>query len=85
MAYQATDTFVAEIDGAPVAVQRGTVLAPDHPVVKALGKTALFTQVTMDDEAPKKKRGRPSNADKAAAAAAEENGDSDDGDDGDDG
>jgi hypothetical protein len=83
MAYQATDTFVAEIDGAPVAVQRGTVLAPDHPVVKALGKTGLFTQVTMDDEVPKKKRGRPSNADKAAAAAAAD--DSDDGEDGDDG
>jgi hypothetical protein len=69
MAYQATDNFVGEIDGAPVSVQRGTVLPPDHPVVKAYGKTGLFQQVYMDEEAPKKKRGRPSNADKAAAAA----------------
>jgi hypothetical protein len=70
LAYQATDNFVGEIAGAPVAISKGTVLAADHPVVKAYGDTVLFRQINMDDEVPKKKRGRPSNADKAAAAAA---------------
>jgi hypothetical protein len=80
VAYQATDNFVGEIDGAPVSVQRGTVLPPDHPVVKAYGKTGLFQQVYMDEEAPKKKRGRPSNADRAAAAEAAGNSDDSEGD-----
>jgi len=81
VAYQATDNFVGEISGAPVAIQKGTVLPADHPVVKAYGGTLLFRQINMDDEAPKKKRGRPSNADRAAAAAAAAA--ADNGDDGD--
>ena len=71
MAQQAQDTFVAEVDGAPLAVQKGQVFPDSHPVVKIdAGRGLLFRQLEMDAPAePKRKRGRPSNAERAAAAA----------------
>jgi hypothetical protein len=49
MAYQAQETFVAEIDGAPLYVQRGQVYANDHPVVKLdAGRDLLFRPLDID-------------------------------------
>ena len=55
MAHQAQDTFVAEIDGTPVYVQRGQVFADNHPVVKLDdGRGLLFRPLDIDAEPPKK-------------------------------
>jgi hypothetical protein len=59
MAQKALDTFVAEIDGAPVVVQKGQVFADGDPVVKIdAGRGVLFRQLDMDTPDPKPKRGR---------------------------
>jgi hypothetical protein len=56
VARQSTDTFVIEIDGAPVYVSKGEVLPEGHPVLKQLGKdTPLFRQLEEPD-APRKTR-----------------------------
>jgi hypothetical protein len=76
MAHQAQDTFVAEVNGAPVVVLKGSVWADTHALVKLdAGRGLLFKPLDLGEEekeeAPvKRKRGRPSNADRAAAAAA---------------
>lgn len=64
MAYQATDTFTTEIDGAPVTVGKGDILPDGHPVLKRLKDTHLFREL-IEETAPPPKRGRPP---KAAAA-----------------
>jgi hypothetical protein len=57
MAYQAQETFVAEIDGAPVYVQRGQVGSDKHPVVKLdAGRGLLFRPLELDQ--PPVKAGR---------------------------
>ncbi len=51
--HQAQDTFVAEIDGSPVLVQKGTVWASGHPVVKLdAGREMLFRPLESDEPAP---------------------------------
>ena len=55
MAHQAQDTFVAEIDGSPVFVQRGQVYADNHPVVKLDdGRGLLFRPLDIDKAPPEK-------------------------------
>ncbi len=68
MAHQALDTFVADIDGAPIVVQKGQVFASNHPVVKLdAGRGVLFAPLELDEDEPvKRPRGRPP---KTAAAA----------------
>jgi hypothetical protein len=52
MAYQAQDNFIAEIDGAPVMVQKGQVFADSHPVVKLdAGRGLLFRPLDIDEPA----------------------------------
>ncbi len=51
MAYQATDSFVTEVDGAPVFVSKGEILPEGHPVLKALKDTALFRSLIEDPPA----------------------------------
>lgn len=62
MAYQAQDTFVAELDGGPVLIQKGTVLPSSHPAVRMHGKSALFAPMPMDDEDEAPKRSRRSSS-----------------------
>jgi hypothetical protein len=50
MAYQATDSFVTEIDGAPVYVGKGEILPEGHPVLKALKGTHLFRSLVEEPE-----------------------------------
>jgi hypothetical protein len=62
VAHQAQDTFIAEIDGSPLLVQKGQVFADSHKVVKLdAGRGVLFTPLDLDDEPP------PKSAAKAAA------------------
>lgn len=57
MAQQATDTFVIELDGAPVFVSKGDVLPEGHPVLNALDSdTHLFRHLEEPEGA--KPRGR---------------------------
>jgi hypothetical protein len=58
MAQQATDTFVIELDGTPVGVEKGTVLPEGHPVLKALGETHLFRALIEDVPKPGAKTAR---------------------------
>jgi len=52
--HQAQDTFVAEINGSPVLVQKGSVWASGHAVVKLDGgRGVLFRPLEVDDETPK--------------------------------
>jgi hypothetical protein len=52
MAFQAQDTFVAEIDGSPVMVAKGQVFADNHPVVKLdEGRGHLFRPLDVDEPA----------------------------------
>jgi len=49
MAMQALETFVAEIDGAPVVVTKGEVFADKHPVVKLdAGRGLLFRPLDIE-------------------------------------
>jgi len=64
MAQQAQDTFVTEINGAPVVIQKGQVLPDGHAAVKADVDGVLFAPLELD-EPPKKPAARA----KAAAAA----------------
>jgi len=51
MAKQAQDTFVAEINGSPLLVQKGSVWSPSHPVVKLdAGRGILFRDLDLGDE-----------------------------------
>jgi hypothetical protein len=55
MARQATDSFVIEIDGAPIYVGKGEVLPESHPVLKQLGKdTHLFRPWEEETPPPQK-------------------------------
>ena len=55
MAHQAQDSFVAEIDGSPLFVQRGQVFADNHPVVKLDdGRGMLFRPLDIDAAPPAK-------------------------------
>lgn len=55
MAKQALDTFVAEIDGNPVCIQKGQVLPDGHAAVKLDGgRGLLFAAFDSGDEPPKK-------------------------------
>lgn len=55
MAQQALDTFVADIDGSPVLIQKGTVLPDGHPAVKIdKGRGLLFAPFDTGDAAPKR-------------------------------
>lgn len=77
MAQQAQDTFIAEVDGAPLAVQKGQVFPDGHPVVAIdAGRGLLFHQLEMDEPKPKRGPGRPRKTTIAAVP---------DGDDGEDG
>jgi hypothetical protein len=55
MAYQAQETFVAELDGGPVVVQKGAVFGDSHPAVKLdKGRGLLFKPLDVDEKpAPK--------------------------------
>jgi hypothetical protein len=54
VAQQAQDTFVAEVDGAPVTVVRGQVFPDKHPVVKVdAGRGVLFRPLDIDAPEPK--------------------------------
>jgi hypothetical protein len=54
MAQQAQDTFVAEVDGAPLMVQKGDVFADKHPVVKVDGgRGLLFRPLDIDGQPAK--------------------------------
>jgi hypothetical protein len=56
VAQQAQDTFVAEVDGAPVTVVRGQVFPDKHPVVKIdAGRGVLFRPLDVDAPDPKAK------------------------------
>jgi hypothetical protein len=49
MAMQALETFVAEIDGAPVVVTKGEVFADKHPVVALdAGRGMLFRPLDIE-------------------------------------
>jgi hypothetical protein len=49
MAQQALETFVAEIDGAPVVVTKGEVFADKHPVVALdAGRGLLFRPLDVE-------------------------------------
>jgi hypothetical protein len=77
MAHKAQDTFVAEINGAPVVVQKGSVWADNDPVVKLdAGRGLLFKPLDFGDEnvPVKRPRGRPRKV-AAGEVPAEENGD----------
>ncbi len=51
--HQAQDTFVAEINGSPVLVQKGSVWASGHPVVKLdAGRGMLFRPLETDEPVP---------------------------------
>jgi hypothetical protein len=52
MAQQATDSFVTEVDGAPMFVTKGEILPDSHPVVKVLKDTHLFRSL-VEEKAPK--------------------------------
>lgn len=59
MAQQATDTFVMEVDGAPVFVTKGEVLPEGHPVLKKLAADTHLFRTLQEDEPAKRGRGRP--------------------------
>ncbi len=62
MAHQAQDTFVAELKTGPVLVQKGSVWADGHAVVKLDGgRDLLFKPLDLgeDEPAAKRPRGRP--------------------------
>jgi hypothetical protein len=61
MAYQATDSFTTEIDGAPVFVAKGEILPNGHPVVKVLKDTGLFRSL-IEDQPPAAKPARAAKA-----------------------
>ena len=67
MAQQAQETFVAELKGGPLLVQKGQVFADRHEVVQLdAGRGVLFRPLDLgDEEAPK-------SAAKARAAPAPE-------------
>jgi hypothetical protein len=68
VAHVALDSFVAEIEGAPLAVTKGDVFADSHPVVKLDdGRGVLFKPLDVDD-------GRPARAAKAPAAKTAKDG-----------
>lgn len=51
---RAQDNFVAEIDGAPLAVTKGDVYPDKHPVVKLDGgRGVLFRPLDIDADPPK--------------------------------
>jgi len=51
MAQQALETFVAEIDGAPVVVTKGEVFADKHPVVALdAGRGLLFRPLDVESK-----------------------------------
>lgn len=55
MAKQALDTFVAEINGNPVCIQKGQVLPDGHAAVKLDGgRGILFGAFDSGEEPPKK-------------------------------
>jgi len=56
---QALDTFVVELDGVPYGVNKGAVLADDHPVVRhdAENGGRLFTPLDAADADPPAKSG----------------------------
>ena len=59
MAQQAQDTFVAELPGGPLYVQKGQVYADGHAVVKLDGgRGMLFKPLDLgeEDEKPDEKR-----------------------------
>jgi hypothetical protein len=80
MAQQAQDTFVTEIDGSPVTIQKGAVLPDRHAVVRRVAGSGLFSQLDMDDPA-EVKRSRPSRA-RPKAGGADAGADDAAGDDG---
>lgn len=59
MAQQATDTFVTEIDGAPIYVNKGDVLPEGHPVLKNLPSDTHLFRKLQEEEPAKPRRGRP--------------------------
>lgn len=59
MAHQAQETFVAELDGAPLVVQKGAVFADKHPVVLLdQGRGHLFRPLDVDDKPAAPAKGR---------------------------
>lgn len=63
MAHQAQETFVAEVDGAPVVVTKGAVFADSHPVVKLdAGRGQLFRPLDVDDKPAPPAKGRAAKA-----------------------
>lgn len=72
--YQAQDTFVAEINGSPLLVQKGTVWSSGHPVVKLdAGRDVLFRRLETEEEAPAPAR-RPRATARKGASADDTNG-----------
>ena len=59
MAHQAQETFVAELKGGPLLVQRGAVFADSHEVVKLDGgRGMLFKPLDVDDKPAAPAKGR---------------------------
>src|SRR5258706_13318631 len=85
MAHQAQDTFVAELKTGPVLVQKGSVWADGHAVVKLDGgRELLFKPLDLgeDEPAAKRPRGRPRQVAGDVPAADDAAADSADGGDG---
>jgi hypothetical protein len=67
MAHQAQETFVAELKGGPLLVQKGMVFADGHEVVKLdAGRGLLFKPLDLGEEQP----AAPARAPRAAKAQA---------------
>jgi hypothetical protein len=76
MAQTAQDTFLAELENGSVLVQKGSVWADNHAVVKLdAGRELLFKPLDLgeDEPAAKRPRGRPRKV-AAVDVPADENG-----------
>ena len=59
MAHQAQETFVAELDGGPLVVQKGAVFADSHAAVKLdKGRGLLFKPLDVDEKPAAAPKGR---------------------------
>lgn len=67
MPYKAQDTFVAEIDGAPLLVTKGSVWADGDPVVQLdAGRGLLFRPLDMGAPEPKPRAARKAKTEAAS-------------------
>ena len=69
MAQVAQETFIAEIDGSPLLVQKGQVFADGHKVVKLDGGRGVLFQPLDLDEEPASPKSAPKTARQSAGKA----------------